>query len=462
MLAVALLLALSGIFPISLVVQQSIMEGDRALASGDAPAALAAYQAAAAAMPWNALPLERAVQIEMTAGRYARAEEGLRRIAALSGWTPDLHRRLGEVFHARGETALAVAEWEAALEHAPDDGDALRALAEAHLQARDYEQAAAALGRLVEAAPQEMWAHYRLGLLVASYDAEAAAHHLTAAAADPTFGAAAEAVVETLDALSGEADRAYASAQLALTLMQLEEWAAAEQALSVALLFSPRYAEAMAYLGLVQDRLGDDGLPALLQAVALEPENPLVRHALGRHYAEVGDYDAAIPALIQAAALRPDNPVALAELGAAYSARGDLADAAQWFHRAAELDRDNPFFWEQLAAFYADTGYNLEEEGLAAINSALLNAPDNADILASFGWARNQMGDQAGAMRALEQALEIDSAHPRALYYYGVLLEITGDTVGAVDVYLNVVRVAPGTRFGALAERGLSRLGANP
>jgi Flp pilus assembly protein TadD len=264
--------------------------------------------------------------------------------------------------------------------------------------------------------------------------------------------------METLSALSDEPDRAYANAQLALTLMTLEAWEMAGQALDHALLLNPRYAEALAYRGLVRDQQGEDGLPDLMRALDLEPDNALVRYALGRHYADAGDYDAARTALIQAASLDPDNPAIIAELGAVYRARGDLAEAATWLRRAAELDSDNIRLWEELAAFYADTGYKLEEEGLSTIHNALAHAPESGDLHASLGWALYQTGQEADARAELEEALALASDNPRALYYDGVLLEVGGDAEGAAEAYRSALDVGAGTRWAALAERGLDRL----
>src|SRR5690606_38040013 len=171
----------------------------------------------------------------------------------------------------------------------------------------------------------------------APYLPEQAAQHLEVAGADPAYAAAA-AVIDVLGATAGETDRAFANAQLAPVLMAHEAWPLAAYALEQALLHNPRYADAMAYLGLVRDQLGEDGLPALNEAVALAPENALVRYALGRHYALAGDYDSALIALIQAASLDPENPAILGELSAAYRASGDLERAVAWLKQAVARD----------------------------------------------------------------------------------------------------------------------------
>lgn len=458
LLLVAVGTALFSLFPLSLTASSYVQAGDRALEAGDFDAAIAAYHAAATAAPGDALPLDRAARAEAAAGRFDEAERDLRRLAAMAGWTAERYRRLGEALSARGETQAAVTAWQAALEIDPEDAGALRALAGAYVQAKDWAQAVAALERLTTVDPGDAAARYRLGLLAAAYDPETAVQHLSMASANPAFTGAATEVMRQLDALAGEPDRAFADAQLAVTLMALEEWAMAEHALSQALLLNPAYAEARAYLGLVRDRQGQDGLPDLLEAVELAPENALTRYALGSHYIQVGDYDAAIPLLIQAASLEPNNPAIVAELAAAYRGRGDLEDAERWLRRAAELDRENVFFWEQLAAFYADTGYRLKEGGLTAIHTAAQRAPDSADVHASLGWALYQAGDGEAARREIEQALALDPRNPRALYYHGVLREVAGDEAGAIDAYRGVLTVAPGSELAALAERGLGRL----
>ncbi len=51
------------------------------------------------------------------------------------------------------------------------------------------------------------------------------------------------------------------------------EWQLAERAFSQACQLSPEYAEAWAYLSQAQEQLGQDGLPALNKAIALEPDS---------------------------------------------------------------------------------------------------------------------------------------------------------------------------------------------
>ncbi|MCZ7542852.1 MAG: tetratricopeptide repeat protein [Anaerolineae bacterium] len=170
--------ALAAALLVALVYAHHLGEGDRALAEGDPAAALAAYSVAAAAAPWDPAPLDRAAQAAMAAGRYADAERSLRQLAGRAGWTADLHRRLGDALHARGEAGAAVAAWEAALSADPENTGALRALAGAAIQARDWEQATLLLQRLVAAAPDDAAARYHLGLLLAPYLPEQAAPHL--------------------------------------------------------------------------------------------------------------------------------------------------------------------------------------------------------------------------------------------------------------------------------------------
>ncbi len=333
---------------------------------------------------------------------------------------------------------------------------------EAYLNARDWEAATAALEQIIASDPGNTTALYRLGLLAASSDPEAARSYLARAALNPEFAPHAAEIIAELDALTDEPDRAYANARLAMALVALEEWEMAEPALERALLLNPRYAEAMAYLGLVRTYHGENGLPLAQEAVSLAPENGMVRYALGRLYMLRENPVEAVPTLLQAAALEPENALIAAELGTAYRRWGAPEDAAYWLRRATDLDRNNPRFWEARAAFYADMAYKLEEEGLTVINTAVQRMPTDADLRVSLGWALYLTDEPTAALQEMETAVSLAPENARAMFYYGVLLEVNGQAGRAAEAYLTVLQLAPESRFAPMARRGLDRLNPPP
>ncbi len=118
---------------------------------------------------------------------------------------------------------------------------------------------------------------------------------------------------------------------------------------------------AYAYGGFARDMQGKDGSSQIDTAVALEPNNAQVRLMQGLHLRMNYDYPNSLKAIIQAVALDPENPALYAELGKAYQLTGDLTTAEHWLKYAASLD---PHFQPLVDAFYNDEKTLLANLGL--------------------------------------------------------------------------------------------------
>jgi tetratricopeptide (TPR) repeat protein len=186
-----------------------------------------------------------------------------------------------------------------------------------------------------------------LGLIRASYDPVSAIDFLRAAA--PTYGAS---VTNLLPLLAG----ANEPTQVGIALAKVEQWAYAE--LAFAQSSEPL---ASAYRGLARDMQGKDGTRWIETALVLAPENPQVRFLQGLHLRLTYDYAGSLQAMIQAVALDPENPALYAELGRAYQLSGDLLTAERWLKFAVSLDAQ---FQPMLDSFYNDEANTLLSLGL--------------------------------------------------------------------------------------------------
>lgn len=367
-----------------------------------------------------------------SARRPAQALYHIAALAAETGWTPALHQQAGDLWARLGDTEQALFHWE---QGPADDPLLARRLAEAYLIRGRWADAQTWLETSVALQPDDPWANYHLGLMLALYDPAAAEPYLRRAALDPAYQETARAVRVTL--LEHQDDNLTNSVALpilvGLTLVDHAEWTGAELAFTYANTVYEQNAgaplpEALAYLSLAQNERGGDGTAAVQRAVGLAPNDAQVRFLQALHERHHGRYRASLTAMIQAVALSPESPVLYAELGTAYRLTGDVGQAQYWLQAAVDFSGGDPQFQALLTQFYTDEAYNLGSDGLVALDGALRNNPDDPDLLAGMGWAFVVLGDVDEGEALIDEALTLDPANPRARYYKArVLLGRAGD-----------------------------------
>src|SRR5258708_6773990 len=234
-----------------------------------------------------------------------------------------------------------------------------------------------------------------------------AIHDLDRSGIDPQYRNAASTLRSTVITHNHDAP-AELSFQLGLALMSLKAWPDAEHALIVAIQQGDSTPSALAFLGVVQHAQGRDGWPLIERGFSADPGDGMVNYAVALHWRIKDDPAKALAALARAEALNPRNPAIAAELGLAYQMAGRLDNAALWLNAAVALAPNNTGFRTMLATFYADTRYNLNGEGLAAIRKIADQVPDDADIRASLGWALFSAEQFDAARQELKRALVLD------------------------------------------------------
>ncbi len=257
--------------------------------------------------------------------------------AAREGWTSDRLRLAGDLWREAGDLPRAVAYWEAA----EPDAALLRDRAQAYLDLGRWADASDALSRLLALLPDDStertWADFQLGLIRSAADPAQASDLLRAA--QSTY---VDQVPPLLAALaSGDPTR------IGVALADQKLWAYAELAFSQA----AGDPVALAYGGWVRDMQGKDGARWIDAAAALAPDNAQVRLLQGLHLRLNYQYQDSLSAIIQAVALDSENPALYAELGKAYQLTGDLTSAQHWLQFAAAMDSQ---FQPMLEAFYQD------------------------------------------------------------------------------------------------------------
>jgi Flp pilus assembly protein TadD len=256
--------------------------------------------------------------------------------------------------------------------------------------------------------------------------------------------------------LTGDTDDSTLPMQVGLVLAAHESWSYAELAFEYAAA-GPSPGAALAYLGFVRDQQGKDGGAQINQAVTLDPTNPQVRLLQGLHLRQVSDYDGSLNALAHAATLDARNPVFVAELGTTFWLSGDLSQAEYWLQVAVVLSDNDADFQDILDQFYADVTYSLSDFGLDELEPTTIAYPTDSDLQAGYGWALYTSGDAESGMSLIDDALALDPANPRALFYKARIEIDAGNISEAIPLLQQVVQM--NADFAADAQSILQDLG---
>lgn len=157
---------------------------------------------------------------------------------------------------------------------------------------------------------------------------------------------------------------------------------------------------------LIEQGKGQEAVPLLKQAVALDPKSLQSFFALGRAYALLKQFPAATQAFQAAVDLSPKEPEFLYYLGLSQINESRYPVARASFDRALELSPSDVRF--RLAV--ADT-YLQQKEYLAARRSlleALGFAPDSPDVHARLGDLDEQENRHTEALEEYDAALRVD------------------------------------------------------
>ncbi|NNF17286.1 MAG: tetratricopeptide repeat protein [Gammaproteobacteria bacterium] len=180
---------------------------------------------------------------------------------------------------------------------------------------------------------------------------------------------------------------------------------------------------------------------AALKLVVRDP----VRHALNELNASdrphifkaqdllrAGKYDAAIEHFVRAAEANPKRIGTLVNLVMLYGLRSDLTNARQYYDAAVALDPSNPKSYFHFGNLFLRLEQH--EKALALFEKALHADSDFQDARAQIAAAKLALGDDAGAIEALQVVLAEDSGHRQANFLYGKQLALNN---GDYDTALN-------------------------
>lgn len=455
--AVVLLLQVSPA-PISLLT--TVRQARLYSAEGDHVQAAITYEKASLYQPWEPDHLVMAIQERLLEGDEPGAQRDLEVLAHLRPLRLDETLWLAAIYSRQGRTAESAAIWDSAQTAGVLDTGALKMLADDAIAGQAWWQASAALEGLTRLTPDDAQAFRRLGLVQALDQPNQASQTLAEAVAiDPTLAVRLSPLqTHLMERSTQPPDWAYA--RLGVLYISLNEYELAETALSRAYLYNPAYSESLAYLAYVRAKLDRPALGAAQQAVSLSPDNPLINYLVGLTWKEVSRPIEARVYFEHAYDLEPNNPAFAVEIAETHRDESAYDYAELWMKEAVRIAPGDIWFRVLLAQFYVDSEYKVEEEGLPLAETLMSEAPQNAQVRDTLGWAYFLTGDLDRAFVEVSQALALDPALARAYVHMGTLLEARGQVPQAIQHYQHAVDLDPHGLFGELARRALERLGS--
>ncbi|MEN9455199.1 MAG: hypothetical protein RL210_718 [Pseudomonadota bacterium] len=330
---------------------------------------------AAPATPLTPEQIEALFQRAQTAhkaGQLAAAEPlYLQLLLADAGHAPALHL-LGMLYYQQGRLEQAAQRLRSAIA-VRADATYFGHLGAVLLASGQPQQAEAAYLQALALQPDDMGAHYNLGVLYQQQQrwAEAAAAYRQALRLSPADD-------DCLHNLAG-------------VLLMLGELAEAESCLRQLLAAQPQSARAHASLGDVLARQGrtEEARASLLHAAQLSPQQPLPQVLLGNLYWDLKQWDDAAQAYEQAARLNPASADALVKLAGMWLQKHDYAAVLPTLQRA--LAREPRHIDAHVIAADACEQQGLFQQSLPWIQQAtelLRQSPDAVSAAAGSADAR--------------------------------------------------------------------------
>lgn len=331
--------------------------------------------------------------------------------ALLNGWTAEAHIRAGNLWRDMGDNTRALPHREAANAINPN-ANLLRQIAEIYLERGEWGTAWERIQALLVLAPNDAWALYHGGLIIAPSDPVTAYGYLGRVAT--LNNGFSETAQNTVDAIGDAGSNSDVIVRVGATLASAKEWSLAENAYQYASDLYYPFAEATAYVGLMRILQGKNGEQWISEAIALDQTNADIRYIAGVYWRSAGEYLNSEDELLQAVLLESDNPTFHAELGNTYRAMGNPLDAEVWLQTAVILSDEDPLMVAALNSFYEDEAL-LNTEAFSGFEASTSEI-QNPAALSANGWALHVRGDSVGGLDLINQALVIDPTNPRALF----------------------------------------------
>lgn len=413
------------------------------------------FETAARLLFWERGLREQAGLTAFQAGEMTRASSLLREAQKRETLSPDGLLTLGEIYCQNGDCASAYAQvWLPLYQTGFASPTLFTRLAQYAASKQDAPLEILYLTRLLELEAQNAPARYRLALLLAADDPQAALDIL-ATTADSNSELLRAALRDAL----AQNDPAYRNILVGRALATLGEWPFALEAFRAATTENPAYAEAWAWQAEALYQTGAETREIeenYEKALALNPNSAGVQAMAGLYRERIRDDSRAEAHYLRAAQLEPQNPAWQLALGRLL-ARRDLPAALEHYQAATQLAPQDASAWLALAAFSVEHGAFLEEAGLEAALRAYALEPENPQILDLLGRALTLTGEPEIAQTMYEKAIALAPKEPAPRFHLALLYLQTGQRAPARQALEDILRLDPGGLYGQQAQEILAR-----
>ncbi len=427
-------------------------------------------------------------------GINTQPNQSLQIFTFLSRWLPwraDIKELAGIAALKSGDPKLSL-QWFDGI--TPQTPEGLFAVAEAHYQLGEFEQAQQQFSQIVQAGQQELIIYQRLaflyhqkqeylnelitlekGLILDPANPQFRFSRILILSAENPPQALSE--LQALRALMPEPDAQIESLYAALSIAALQnipsyqltvagqalaglnEWHLAALAFENALYIAPHSSEALAWLAEARqqtDRVSE--AQALLQKAVSQPTvSPMVHMLYGLYWQRQANYEQAVEQFRAAVLIDPNNPVWRSSLAQSYEQAGNINLALAYYQSAADLLPTNAQAWRTLAIFCVQNNINISENGLFAAFKAYKLEPDNPDSLDVIGRVMDALGRYEAAEQYYLEAIKLNSKVAQYHYHLAILYLKKNQPEFAYSYLQTVLQLEPTGPLGDQARRVIER-----
>ena len=394
--------------------------------------------------------LQRAVSHHQ-AGRLQEAEELYLAILQTEPAHPDANHNMGVLAVHRGQAAVGLPYFEAALGASPEQPHHWLSYIETLIQTGQAEVARQVLALGPQHGLQGAAAEALAAQLAAPVRnmAQAAAAQQRGAEAAPSSGKQAEktkAKKTAGTAASNKLGEITPNAQEIDALMALYGQGRVAEVETLARSLTTRFPQhgfgwkVLGHVLQLQGRL-EEALAPMQKAAALSPGDVEAHNNLGTILLGLGRHSAAEASYRQALKIKPGYADAHSNLGIVLRNLGQLASAAASCRRALEINPDYAEAHNNLGNALRDLGQF--DDAAASYRRALQIKPDFAEAHNSLGAVLRDLGQLDGAAASYRRALELKPDYVEAHSNLGSLLQDRGHFDAAAASYRRAIEIKP-------------------